>query len=219
MREERLANLVVKGGNDAHLLLLDLIEAVEDRQDPEKLAKGDKGEPGPRGPAGKDGKEGKQGPPGAPGRNGRDGLGIQGVPGKDGKDGKPGKDGSPDTAEQILKKLKGKLKISHVDKLREELDALKKKQSESQHTIIASARGAVKYWDLSSFLDGVTKTFALPAFYRVISVHSSSFPNILRPDVDYTTDGTLMKITFTNEITADTTLASGQTLLIVYAEP
>lgn len=88
-------------------------------------------------------------------------------------------------------------------------------------TIFAGGGGGsggriVKAYDLSSQLDGVTKSFALPAFWRVISVHSSSFPFVLRPTTDYTISGST--ITFTDEIDAATTLASGQTLLITYSE-
>jgi hypothetical protein len=75
----------------------------------------------------------------------------------------------------------------------------------------------VREYDLSSQLDGVLKTFALPANWRVISVHASSTPNILRPTVDYTY--TPSSITFTSEISESTTLAAGQTLIIIYSEP
>ena len=76
----------------------------------------------------------------------------------------------------------------------------------------------VKSYDLSSQLNGVTKTFSLPAFWRIISVHSSSFPNAFRETVDYTYDASVYSITFTSEITADTTLATGQTITIIYSE-
>lgn len=76
----------------------------------------------------------------------------------------------------------------------------------------------VKVYDLSASLDGVLKTFPLPSFWRVISVTSSSFPTAFRPTVDYTTDASAMTITFTSEIEASTTLATGQTVIVVYAE-
>lgn len=108
--------------------------------------------------------------------------------------------------------------IGLVKRLRELEDAIARK---STTNVIGGATGGgrlVKVHDLTDQLDGVTKTFALPAFWRVISVHSSSFPNIFRPTIDYTTDASAMTITFTDEITADATLATGQTLLVVYAE-
>jgi len=76
----------------------------------------------------------------------------------------------------------------------------------------------VKAYDLTSSLNGALKTFSLPAFWRVISVHSSSFPYVFRPTIDYTTDASAMTITFTSEIDETTTLATGQTLLVEYAE-
>lgn len=82
----------------------------------------------------------------------------------------------------------------------------------------AGGGGHVKLTDISSSLNGVTKTFSLPAFWRIISVQSSSFPNAFRPTTDYTTDADLMQITFTSEINAATTLATGQTITIIYAE-
>lgn len=109
--------------------------------------------------------------------------------------------------------------IGLVKRLRDLEDAIARKSTSTN--IIGGATGGgrlVKVHDLTSQLDGVTKTFALPAFWRVLSVHSSSFPNIFRPTTDYTTDASAMTITFTSEITADATLATGQTLLVVYAE-
>lgn len=81
-----------------------------------------------------------------------------------------------------------------------------------------AGRGLVKAYDLSSKLDGVTTTFSLPAFWRVISITSSSTPTVFRLDTDYTVDPTLMQITFTNQITPSATLVAGQTLIVVYAE-
>ena len=78
--------------------------------------------------------------------------------------------------------------------------------------------GHVKVFDLSESLDGSTKTFSLPAYWRIISVTSSSFPTAFRPITDYTTDEANSKITFTSEVDASTMLASGQSIIIVYAE-
>jgi len=76
----------------------------------------------------------------------------------------------------------------------------------------------VKSYDLFSQLNGVLKTFSLPAFHRVISVHSASFPFSFRENVDYTTDASAMTITFTSEIIPQETLATGQTVTVVYSE-
>lgn len=75
---------------------------------------------------------------------------------------------------------------------------------------------SVRSYDIYSQLDGVTKTFTLPAVYRIISVHSSSFPYSFRETVDYTWTPT--SITFTSEINAASTLAAGQTITIIYSE-
>ena len=114
-----------------------------------------------------------------------------------------------------------KLKIEAIEKLREELDDIRKLVA-GRTTVVGGIGGTgghtVKLYDLSSQLDGVTKTFSLPTFWRIVLVTGSSFPNALRPDTDYTVDGSAMTITFTSQIDETTTLASGQTLLIQYSE-
>lgn len=149
-----------------------------------------------------------------------------GEQGPQGEPGPQGPAGSPDTAEDIRNKLEilegdERLKIEAIRGLRQELDDLKKRGGNT--TVVHSGGGGgggktVKSYDLSDSLDGSTSTFALPAFYRVISVHLSSFPNILRPTTDYTVDASAMTITFTAEIDPAVSLATGQTLLIVYSE-
>ena len=128
---------------------------------------------------------------------------------------------APQEIRDKLELLQGneRLDVSAIRGLDEKLKAI---EGKARTTLVPiggpSAGKIVKSHDLSSSLDGSTKTFSLPAFYRVVSVHTSSFPNILRPTTDYTTDGALMTITFTSEIDAATTLATGQTVIIVYAE-
>jgi hypothetical protein len=153
----------------------------------------------------------KDGPPGPKGERGDPGESIIGPQGE------PGKDGSPDTPEQVMEKVNDPdaplIKMERIEGLE---DALKKKTSGG--LIVAQARGTVRVYDLSSQLDGVTKTFSLPAFWRILNVDTSSFPNALRPTVDYTSDGNAMTITFTSEIDAASTLATGQTVIVTYAE-
>lgn len=119
-----------------------------------------------------------------------------------------------------------KLKIKAIGYLQEKLDELERKiraiSSGSGKTMYVPSGGGsgghtMMVYDLSASLDGVTKTFSLPAFWRVISVQSSSFPNAFRPTVDYTTDGSLNTITFTSEIDAGGTLAAGQTVIVTYS--
>jgi hypothetical protein len=148
--------------------------------------------------------------------------GKDGLEGPPGPPGEPGIDGSPDTPQQIVTKLESlqgsdRLHVSAIDGLE---DLLKK--SGGGKTVLvpsgsASGGNSVQYYDLSSSLDGSTKVFSLPAFHRIISVHLSSFPTIMRPTTDFTVDPNAYQITFTDEIDAETSLSNGQTLIIVYA--
>lgn len=160
---------------------------------------------------------------GIDGKDGKDGAkGEKGDKGDPGETGLQGIDGSPDTGIRIrdkLEKLLGdeRLDVSAIKGLEKELDKIKQTFSRGQ-TVVAIQRGQVTAYDLSASLNGVLKTFSLPTFWKVISVHLSSVPNILRPTVDYTTDAGAMTITFTSEIDAASSLNTGQTLLVVYAE-
>ena len=190
--------------------------------------KGDKGERGEQGQKGYDGKDGRNGIDGKNGKDGRDGRdGVDGRDGEKGLQGMNGADGSPDQPLEIRNKLESledeeKLKISAIKDLEEELKKLKK-QIDSKVVYAGGGGGGggghiVKAHDLSASLNGSTKVFSLPAFWRVISVHLSSFPNILRPTTDYTTDANLMQISFTAEIDAPTSLATNQSCIIIYSE-
>jgi hypothetical protein len=200
--------------------LKELDHKKADKEDLEEM-KRIKLTPGPRGD------RGERGVPGFPGLNGVDGLdgkdgrdGLPGVDGEKGEKGEAGKDGSPDTPEEIKDKLenlpdKEKLAIEAIRNLRRELDELKK-----QKTIYVGGGGnsggrIVKSYDLSSQLNGVTKTFNIPAVWRVIDV-KITHPAPLRENVDYT--WTQTTITFTSEIDATTYLSSGQSVIIIYSE-
>ena len=113
-----------------------------------------------------------------------------------------------------------RLDVSAIKGLEEIIASLKKQIKDKTMIVAGNSTGGkiVKVYDLSSSLNGVLKTFSLPAFWRVISVHSSSFPNAFRPTTDFTTDASAMTITFTSEINAATTLASGQTIIVTYSE-
>lgn len=188
-----------------------LISKIESR-----LAKIKDGINGKDGRPGRDGRDGQIGPQGAQGR--------AGTPGLDGAPGANGNDGSPDTADNIRNKLEllpdgEKLKIEAIEDLRQELDALKNTVGKGGGTAFAIQRGQIRLYDLSASLNGVTKTFPLPAFWRVLQVNASSTPNAFSPATDYTTDASVPSITFTSAIDAGSTLAAGQTLTILYAEP
>lgn len=69
-------------------------------------------------------------------------------------------------------------------------------------------------YNLSSALNGVLKTFTIPSNSLVLGVWSSSSPGAFNPTTDYTYTST--SITFTSEINAATTLATGQTVFLIY---
>src|SRR3990167_8707972 len=192
-----------------------------------KGEKGDPGETGPRGEVGSQGFPGKdsiipglKGDKGDPGRDGVDGISPnvheiaqvvlpQIVMPLDGRDGAPGKNGSPDTPEQVKDKLAS---LKGNDRL--DASVIKNLPTPMGGGVIG--RDIVRVYDLSSQLNGVLKTFSLPAFWRILDVRSSSFPYAFRPTTDYTTDGTANTITFTSEISASSTLAAEQTLYVLY---
>lgn len=149
--------------------------------------------------------------------------GEQGDPGETivGPPGPPGKDGSPDTGQEILKKVQKlpedeRWEIEDVNGLEEELKRLLKARST---TIFGGAPTGhlMQSYDLSSQLNGVLRTFTLPAFYQIVSVHLSSFPGILRPTTDYTWNANTFTITFTSEI-PDNSIATGQTCIVLFTE-
>ena len=127
------------------------------------------------------------------------------------------KEETPEETREKLESLKGnnRLKIDAIDDLREELDRLKKARKVPFLSVgggIAS-RDLFQDIDISSQLDGVTKTFNIRAVWNIISVDLSSFPyGALRKGTDYTWTPT--SITFTDEIDASTQLASGQTCIL-----
>lgn len=203
-------------------------ELVKDLGGMERL-KGEKGDEGDRGEIGEQGESirGKDGRDGKNGIDGKDGVGNDGKDGKDGKDGEDGKDGSQDKPHEIRNKLEELTNEARLDaKAIKGLEKFFENLIQDVKTLKgrpvfvggSGGRGAVRFHDLSGSLDGSKKTFSLPAFWRIISITSSSFPTTFRETIDYTVDGTLMQITFTSEIDASTTLATGQSITIIYAE-
>lgn len=124
-----------------------------------------------------------------------------------------------ESAEDIRNKLEllegeERLNVSAIEGLEDLLKRIEKVEKKPD-TIINGGiigRDLIKDIDLSSQLDGVTKTFQLPAVWNVVSVHLSSFPHALRKTVDFTYTPT--SITFTSEIDAAVALATGQTCVL-----
>lgn len=130
---------------------------------------------------------------------------------------------TPEETRDALEKLDGedRLDVSAIKGIEALFKRLFAQMKPTSKAIFVGGGGngggrIVKAYDLSSQLNGVLKTFALPSNWRVISVQASSFPNTLRPTVDYTF--TSSSITFTSEIDAGSTLATGQTLIVIYSE-
>jgi hypothetical protein len=138
---------------------------------------------------------------------------------------KDGKDGSPDTPEEIVAKLNtldealDMKVIKGLNRWMTEIKNLASKKSEQRMGGgggSSSSGGATKSMKLNSQLNGVTKDFVLPNVSNVISVHASSGPSILSETDDYTWTSDL--ISFTSQVDASTTLAAGQTVVVVYTE-
>jgi len=163
---------------------------------------------------GADGKDSTvQGPRGLPGLQGERSY----VPGPKGE---PGNEGSPDTGEEVIDKINAdKTMLIKMNKI-EGMDEIEKGirvNRANTNEMMAFSGSTVLTADISDQLDGVLKTFTLPSNARVLLVLSSSTPNIMRPTVDYTT--TSSQISFTAEISASTTLATGQSVIILYKLP
>lgn len=136
------------------------------------------------------------------------------------KDGKPGLQGSPDTPEAVRDKLSSlegeeRLDKSAIKGLKEELETLSLKIPRG-YTGGGTRSASVQYHDLSASLNGVTKTFTIPKHKKIVGVWCSSTPGVMRPTVDFTMSGNNM--TFTSEIDAASTLATGQTVIVLYGQ-
>lgn len=171
--------------------------------------------------------ESLRGPRGEKGDAGKDGVSKDGRDGRDGKDslvpgpkGEKGDPGSPDKPLEIaikLNTLTEKVEVSVIKGLSRQLETLAKAVRAKPQTTVKKGGGGniVQYYDLSALLDGSTKTFALPTHRKVIQVVSSSTPFVFRPVVDYSRTRT--SITFDALIDAPSMLASGQSLVVIYA--
>lgn len=130
--------------------------------------------------------------------------------------GKDGKDGSSDTPDQIATKintLEEKIEQKTIKGLIKFLNNIQNSIREARIRPQGGGGNVVEYYDLSSQLNGVLKTFTIPTNRRVLSIHASSFPfSAFRPTIDYSSTRTT--ITFTSEINAATTLATNQSLIL-----
>jgi hypothetical protein len=72
----------------------------------------------------------------------------------------------------------------------------------------------ISAYDLSSSLNGVTKTFTIPNHSKIVQVTSSSTPFVFRPTVDFTDTATT--IVFDVGVDAPSMLSNGQSIIILY---
>lgn len=144
--------------------------------------KGDKGDKGERGEKGDKGERGEDG--------------SNGEKGDKGDLGEKGADGSPDTPEQIREKLESLKDDERLDK--SAIKGLEEEIKKLQLIIESLPRGGggrgkipiVKVENLTSQVNGVLKTFALPRdTVRVLGVFGTQFPVIFDPSVDFTLTG------------------------------
>lgn len=135
-----------------------------------------------------------------------------------GKDYSDGKDADPtQVARLVLAQLMPVIekKVKELDDIEKLRDEVKELRDRPVHTGI-SGRSFIKEVDISSQLDGVTKTFNIGAFYRIIAVDASSSPyGAFRKTTDYTYSGNDGTITFTSQIDAATQLSAGQSVIII----
>lgn len=139
----------------------------------------------------------------------------------DGAPGLPGNNGSPDTPYQIKDKLgvlegEDRLSIGHIHGLEEAL-AEGRKPRIADMTAIGVNRPQMTYIDLSPQLNGVLTTFNTQSFQKIIQISLSSYPNILRPGIDFTFGNSPPSITFIGQVAIDaaTVLSTGQTCIVL----
>jgi len=188
--------------------------------------KGDKGDRGEKGESirGEKGEQGIQGKTGSKGEKGD--KGERGSDGSNGKNGKNGNDGSPDQPDEIIEKINNAEKkidpkqVKGLPALMRDIDAIGKFPRGAAASGIGDL--SLKFFvdDISSQLDGSTKSFTIAQNRIILDVKCSSFPHVFRETIDYTISGISREtITFTNQIDATATFASGQTLIITGIRP
>lgn len=122
-------------------------------------------------------------------------------------------DETPEQIRSKLEKLSGneRLDINVIRGLKELIEEIPERPVK---TFFGSGKTRIYIKDLSSELDGVTKTFTIGTHLGIIGVWSSSSPFAFRPTVDYTEVG--RTIVFDASIDAAVSLATGQTLIVQY---
>ncbi len=216
----KLLTLAEKGGKDAELFLLDLINELKDLVEEKiELKKGDKGDKGEVGERGNVGERGEQGFNGNDGKNGIDGIdGVDGKDGIDGRNGIDGKDGSPDTVEDIVIKLESLEGDKRLDKSAikglKELEEKINKKSRSSFSMFGNPKRSIRAYNLTSQCNGVLKTFSMPTeTIDVIGVFGTQYPINFAPIDDWTFNKGSNSVILGSSVGAPQT---GQTLWVLY---
>lgn len=102
-----------------------------------------------------------------------------------------------------------RLKESAIDGLDKKINSIKLTNGGQ---IYGPGKTKIIRVDLSSQLNGVTKTFPIGTHFGIVDVLGSSSPFVFREIIDYTEVGTT--IVFDASIDASVSLASGQTLIV-----
>lgn len=213
-----------------------LEEAVSRVPDLKNVLEQIKGKDGADGEPGKDSKiPGPQGIPGKPGPKGDTVIGPPGPSGDTivGPPGPPGEPGKPADESLIIKTIENDLPVlgtairdslellqgeERLDKkaikgLEDWQKVVEKKAGERALTTGIVGREMFKEIDLSSQLDGVTKTFNIQNVWRILTVDIDSYPyGAMQKTTDYTWTPTT--ITFGTSIDAATQLATGQKCIL-----
>jgi len=193
-------------------MLQHVVSLKGDKGDPGEFVAGPQGEKGEKGDKGDSivGPQGERGSKGEKGDKGETGpVGSQGIPGANGKD------GSPDTGEQIVKKIndlpaKAEVQIDarHIKNLPEQDMGWKK--------YLHGGGDVNMSYVLDPFLDGVTKSFTIPENRRVNYVILSSAPIVVTTN-DFTLSGNRnTTLTFGSNINASISLVGGQSAIVDY---
>lgn len=156
---------------------------------------------------------------GVDGKDGKDGITpVKGVDYFDGEDGEDGADAKLDM-DAIVKQVLEKIRPTDLKPVWDEINNMKKDPHPYDETIkpgitvFGPGKTRLIKYDLSSQLDGNTKTFVLGTHFGITQVDSSSAPfGAFREGVDYNEVG--KTIVFTDAVDAPSMLAAGQSLIV-----
>lgn len=151
----------------------------------------------------KNGRDGKDGRNGKDGKDGKSMIGPKGERGERGRDGRDGKDGESVDEKKLFSKL-----------LKEVLKHVPEQDTMNQVGYVTGGGMGdpnllFNVDNISSQLNGSTKTFTIKPNRFIWDIRSSSAPWVFIPNTDYTVSGGSREtLTFTSQIDASTTQAT-----------